>query len=113
MLEEGANPIHGPGLEPIVARNRAAGRLQSTTDTAAAFGQGTMQFIGADDERATLLMRALYQPFMRNHRPLAMDLRGAELIVYAFDPPSDADPRANTPMVPGQRARGVKRAAQR
>ncbi len=176
ILEDGGIPIHEPGLEPIVARNRVAGRLQFTTDVAAAVAHGTLQFIGvgtppdedgsadmqyvlaaarsigrhmtdykvivdkstvpvgtadrvravvaqelaargladtafavvsnpeflkegaavedcmrpdriiigADDERAILLMRALYQPFMRNHeRLLVMDARSAEFTKYA------------------------------
>ena len=175
LLNAGGIPIHEPGLEPIVARNRAAGRLQFTTDAAHAVGHGTIQFIGvgtppdedgsadlqyvlaaaasigrhmtdlkvivdkstvpvgtadrvretvaaelarrgvtldfavvanpeflkegaavedcmrpdriivgADDERAILLMRALYQPFMRNHDRLQlMDLRSAEFTKYA------------------------------
>jgi UDPglucose 6-dehydrogenase len=175
ILESGGIPIHEPGLEPVVARNRAAGRLEFTTDVAAAVAHGTLQFIGvgtppdedgsadlkyvlaaaesigrhmtdykvvvdkstvpigtadrvratiaaalaargveqafavvsnpeflkegaavedcmrpdriivgADDERAILLMRALYQPFMRNHDRLQlMDLRSAEFTKYA------------------------------
>ncbi len=40
--------------------------------------------IGADDERATLLMRSLYAPFVRNHdRVLVMDRRSAEFTKYA------------------------------
>jgi UDPglucose 6-dehydrogenase len=40
--------------------------------------------VGADDERAILLMRALYQPFMRNHdRLMVMDVRSAEFTKYA------------------------------
>ncbi|MBK6472897.1 MAG: UDP-glucose/GDP-mannose dehydrogenase family protein [Betaproteobacteria bacterium] len=40
--------------------------------------------VGADDERAVLLMRALYQPFMRNHdRMQLMDVRSAEFTKYA------------------------------
>ncbi|WP_085317265.1 UDP-glucose dehydrogenase family protein [Derxia lacustris] len=40
--------------------------------------------IGADDERAILLMRALYAPFQRNReRLITMDLRSAELTKYA------------------------------
>jgi len=40
--------------------------------------------IGADDERAILLMRALYSPFIRNHdRLLVMDLKSAEFTKYA------------------------------
>ena len=40
--------------------------------------------IGSDDERATLLMRSLYAPFVRNRdRVFVMDLRSAELTKYA------------------------------
>jgi UDPglucose 6-dehydrogenase len=40
--------------------------------------------VGGDDERALLLMRALYAPFIRNHdRLLVMDLRSAEFTKYA------------------------------
>ena len=40
--------------------------------------------VGADDERAVLLMRALYMPFMRNHdRMQLMDVRSAEFTKYA------------------------------
>jgi UDPglucose 6-dehydrogenase len=46
ILNEGGIPIHEPGLKEIVHRNVAAGRLQFTTDIAAAVGHGTIQFIG-------------------------------------------------------------------
>ena len=46
LLNAGGIPIHEPGLEEIVRRNAAAGRLQFTTDIAAAVAHGTMQFIG-------------------------------------------------------------------
>jgi UDPglucose 6-dehydrogenase len=46
VLNEGGIPIHEPGLEAIVKRNAAAGRLQFTTDVAAAVSHGTLQFIG-------------------------------------------------------------------
>jgi UDPglucose 6-dehydrogenase len=40
--------------------------------------------VGSDDERATLLMRALYSPFLRNRdRLMTMDVRSAELTKYA------------------------------
>ncbi|HUG23769.1 UDP-glucose dehydrogenase family protein [Piscinibacter sp.] len=40
--------------------------------------------IGADDERAVLLMRALYSPFIRNRdRLLVMDVKSAEFTKYA------------------------------
>jgi UDPglucose 6-dehydrogenase len=40
--------------------------------------------VGADDERAVYLMKALYAPFVRNHdRLLVMDIRSAEFTKYA------------------------------
>jgi UDPglucose 6-dehydrogenase len=45
-LNEGGIPIHEPGLEELVKRNKEAGRLQFTTDVAAAVAHGTIQFIG-------------------------------------------------------------------
>jgi UDPglucose 6-dehydrogenase len=40
--------------------------------------------VGADDERAILLMRSLYAPYVRNRdRVLLMDIRSAELTKYA------------------------------
>ncbi len=40
--------------------------------------------VGADEERAVYLMRALYAPFQRNHEKLVvMDVRSAELTKYA------------------------------
>ncbi len=46
MLQRGEVPIHEPGLDALIERNAAAGRLQFTTDAAAAVAHGTMQFIG-------------------------------------------------------------------
>ena len=46
MLNRGEVPIHEPGLDAVIARNAAAGRLQFSTDVAAAVGHGTLQFIG-------------------------------------------------------------------
>jgi UDPglucose 6-dehydrogenase len=46
MLKDGKIPIHEPGLQDIVLRNVAAGRLHFTTDIAASVAHGTLQFIG-------------------------------------------------------------------
>ncbi len=45
MLKGGGVPIHEPGLEPMIHRNVAAGRLRFTTDIDAAVGHGNVQFI--------------------------------------------------------------------
>ncbi|MGH8235211.1 MAG: UDP-glucose dehydrogenase family protein [Rhodanobacteraceae bacterium] len=44
-LERGEIPIFEPGLEPLVARNHATGRLKFTTDAAAAVAHGDVIFI--------------------------------------------------------------------
>ncbi len=44
-LEHGDIPIHEPGLDAVVQRNVAAGRLHFTTDVRRAVGFGTVQFI--------------------------------------------------------------------
>ncbi len=44
-LEQGRLPIFEPGLEPIVRRNRDAGRLAFTTDAAAGAAHGVLQCI--------------------------------------------------------------------
>jgi UDPglucose 6-dehydrogenase len=46
ILTDGGIPIHEPGLLEIVTRNRAAGRLEFTTDVIAAVAHGQLQFIG-------------------------------------------------------------------
>ena len=44
-LNEGGIPIYEPGLEAMVRRNEAAGRLRFTTDIEAAVAHGVLQFI--------------------------------------------------------------------
>ena len=45
ILEEGGIPIYEPGLQEMVRRNVAAGRLHFTTDIERAVQHGTIQFI--------------------------------------------------------------------
>ncbi|MDZ4104244.1 MAG: UDP-glucose/GDP-mannose dehydrogenase family protein [Hydrogenophaga sp.] len=45
ILEEGGIPIYEPGLQEMVKRNVAAGRLRFTTDVERAVHHGTIQFI--------------------------------------------------------------------
>ena len=46
LLNAGRIPIHEPGLQEVVTRNAAAGRLQFTTHLERAVNHGTLQFIG-------------------------------------------------------------------
>ena len=45
ILNAGGVPIHEPGLEAMIRRNVAAGRLAFTTDVDAAVAHGALQFI--------------------------------------------------------------------
>jgi len=45
ILESGGIPIYEPGLEAMVQKNRAAGRLRFTTSVEEAAAHGTIQFI--------------------------------------------------------------------
>ena len=45
LLKRGGIPIYEPGLEDMVKRNVAAGRLRFTTDVAASVKHGAVQFI--------------------------------------------------------------------
>ena len=45
LLNSGGVPIYEPGLEELIARNRVAGRLQFSTDVAAAVAFGDIQYI--------------------------------------------------------------------
>ena len=45
ILNSGGVPIYEPGLKEMIERNRAAGRLQFSTDIAASIAHGDIQFI--------------------------------------------------------------------
>lgn len=45
LLNNGGIPIHEPGLDDVVARNRAAGRIVFSTDIEASVAHGEVQFI--------------------------------------------------------------------
>jgi UDPglucose 6-dehydrogenase len=47
-LNDGHVPIFEPGLEPIVKRNRAAGRLRFSSDVAASVAHGELQLIAVN-----------------------------------------------------------------
>jgi UDPglucose 6-dehydrogenase len=64
VLTGGGVPIHEPGLEPMIHRNVAAGRLRFTTDVDAAVGHANVQFIAVGtppDEDGSADMRYVLQ----------------------------------------------------
>jgi UDPglucose 6-dehydrogenase len=77
MLERGEIPIFEPGLESIVRRNFAAGRLRFTTDVAAGVRHGDLQFIavgtpksedGSADLRHVLTVADTIGTYMDDYR---------------------------------------------
>jgi UDPglucose 6-dehydrogenase len=80
MLNGGGIPIHEPGLEDVVARNRAAGRLHFSTDVAASVAHGDVQFIAVgtppdEDGSADL------QYVLAAARNIGLHMRGFKVIV--------------------------------
>jgi UDPglucose 6-dehydrogenase len=80
MLNSGGIPIHEPGLEDVVARNRAAGRLHFSTDVAASVAHGDVQFIAVgtppdEDGSADL------QYVVAAARNIGLHMRGFKVIV--------------------------------
>ncbi len=52
LLEAGQLPIYEPGLQEVIARNRAAGRLRFTSDTPSAVNHGEVIFIAVGTPQA-------------------------------------------------------------
>ena len=79
-LEQGEIPIFEPGLQPIVKRNRDAGRLHFSTDVAAGVAHGELQLIAvgtppdedgsADLQHVLAAARAIGQ-HMKSYRVIA------------------------------------------
>ena len=76
-LEAGRIPIYEPGLEPIVRRNRDAGRLRFSGDVAASVAHGVLQLIavgtppgedGAADLRHVLAAASAIGRYMDDYR---------------------------------------------
>ncbi len=77
ILNEGGIPIHEPGLEEMVNRNRKSGRLTFTTDVEQGVAFGTVQFIavgtppaedGSADLRHVLAAAGSIGRHMRDYR---------------------------------------------
>src|SRR6266478_2593259 len=78
LLKENKIPIFEPGLEPVVKRNREAGRLRFSTDVAASVAHGELQLIAVGTPpgehvlqvgRAVLAWRRAHRDQLRTARP--------------------------------------------
>ena len=102
----GGMPIHEPGLEPIVRRNRDAGRLTFTTDVAASVAHGELQFIAVgtppgEDGSADL------QHVLAAARAIGKHMRAWKLIVDKSTVPVGTADRVREAIVEELAKRGV------
>jgi UDPglucose 6-dehydrogenase len=105
-LRAGGVPIHEPGLEPLIRRNVAAGRLAFTTDVDAAVAHGAVQFIAVGtppDEDGSADM----QYVLRAAREIGRRMTGWKLVVDKSTVPVGTGDRVREAIAAALRERGV------
>ena len=107
ILNSGGMPIHEPGLQEMVARNRTAGRLRFTTDVAEAVAHGLLQFIAVgtppdEDGSADL------QYVIAAARSIGRHMDGYRAIVDKSTVPVGTADRVRSAVAEELAARGVK-----
>ncbi len=108
-LNEGGIPIFEPGLEPIVRRNRAAGRLVFSSDVAASVRHGTLQCVAVGtppDENGS----ADLQHVLGAARAVGRHMDGYRVIVNKSTVPVGTADRVRQAVAEELAARGVKHA---
>lgn len=106
ILEAGGIPIYEPGLEAMVQRNVAAGRLFFTTDVARAVDYGLVQFIAVgtppdEDGSADL------QHVVAAARNIGQHMTARKVVVDKSTVPVGTADRVRDAIVGALRARGV------
>jgi len=106
LLDGGGMPIHEPGLEELVGRNREAGRLRFTTDVAAAVAHGDLQFIAVgtppDEDGAADLRHVLAAA-----REIGRHMQGFKVVVDKSTVPVGTGERVAATIQAQLDARGV------
>ncbi len=105
ILNGGGVPIHEPGLEAMVRRNVAAGRLHFTTDIDASVEHGTLQFIAVGtppDEDGSADM----QYVIAAARNIGRRMRGYKVIVDKSTVPVGTADRVHAAIAEELAARG-------
>lgn len=96
LLNAGGVPIYEPGLKELIERNRAAGRIQFSTDVAASVAHGDVQFIAVgtppDEDGSADLKYVLAAA-----RNIAQHMNGFKVIVD----------KSTVPVGTGDRVRGA------
>ena len=106
-LNAGGLPIFEPGLDAVVARNRAAGRLVFSTDIAASVAHGELQFVAVgtppeEDGSADLSYVVLAA------RAIGRNMTGYRVIVNKSTVPVGTADRVRAVVAEELAARGVK-----
>jgi UDPglucose 6-dehydrogenase len=107
VLNSGGVPIHEPGLQEIIARNRKAGRLKFSTDAAAAVAHGDIQFIAVgtpSDEDGS----ADLQYVLAAARNIGRHMTGFKVIVDKSTVPVGTAVRVRNVIAEELAARGVQ-----
>jgi len=107
ILNEGGVPIHEPGLEPMVRRNVAAGRLRFTTDVDASVAHGALQFIAVGtppDEDGSADMQYVIEAA----RNIGRRMQGPKIVVDKSTVPVGTADRVAVTIAAELAARGVK-----
>ncbi|MFA7268705.1 MAG: UDP-glucose/GDP-mannose dehydrogenase family protein [Sterolibacterium sp.] len=107
ILNEGGIPIFEPGLAPMVAKNRAAGRLHFTTDIAAAVNHGAILFIAVgtppdEDGSADL------QYVLAAARGIGQHMDGYKVVVDKSTVPVGTADKVHAVIAEALRSRGVE-----
>jgi len=106
ILDAGGVPIHEPGLEPMVRRNIAAGRLRFTTDVEASVAHGALQFIAVGtppDEDGSADMRHV----IAAARNIGRGMQGPKIVVDKSTVPVGTADRVRATIAAELAARGA------
>jgi UDPglucose 6-dehydrogenase len=107
ILNTGGIPIHEPGLQEIIARTRAAGRITFSTDVEASVAHGEIQFIAVGtppDEDGSADLRHV----LAAARAIGRHMRGFKVIVDKSTVPVGTALRVREAIADELRARGVE-----
>ncbi|MCC6193814.1 MAG: UDP-glucose/GDP-mannose dehydrogenase family protein [Burkholderiales bacterium] len=107
ILAEGGVPIHEPGLEPMIRRNVAAGRLRFTTDVDASVAHGALQFIAVGtppDEDGSADMKYVIEAA----RNIGRRMQAAKIVVDKSTVPVGTADRVRDAIAAELAARGAR-----
>lgn len=106
ILNAGEVPIHEPGLQQLIQRNRLAGRLRFTTDVAQSVAHAQVQLIAVGtppDEDGSADMRHV----LAAARAIGQHMQGFKLVVNKSTVPVGTGERVHAEIAQALQSRGV------